>query len=417
MAHIRIGDSIRNTNTTAFEATGPDTFILDAGAYLITDSGAIAVNLHEAWTVEINGEIGSFEHHEAALRLTAASDTTLSTVVIGKTGDVTGRDSGGGFGILSDHALTLTNFGTIGGGGGSEIGSAIFASGVTSIVNAGSIVGNVFTGAHEDHFTDFKKVVHSIKNGVVNGTIDLGDGDDHFKGGASAETVRDGGGSDTYSLGGGNDTFLAVKDDLRSPGTDLADHVDGGTGIDTYDLKGATGTLVVNLDSKVHFGNVAPHTAFVLFGPMDTVLNFENVNGGASADNVFGSSAKNVLDGGAGADVLAGGGGRDILTGGDDADAFVFTKLSDSGLTASSRDLITDFVRTVDLIDLSSIETAIGHNFTFIEQNFFSHTAGQLRETYSGGNTIVWGDVNGDNKADFSIALEGHFLLRQSDFL
>jgi hypothetical protein len=36
---------------------------------------------------------------------------------------------------------------------------------------------------------------------------------------------------------------------------------------------------------------------------------------------------------------------------------------------------------------------------------------GQLRESFSGGNTIVSGDVNGDGKADFSIALKGHFLL------
>jgi hypothetical protein len=172
MAHFRIGDSIHNTtSTTAFDGPAPGgTLILDAGAYLITDSGAITVILHEAWTAQINGEIGSFEHHEAALRLTAASDTTLSTVVIGKTGDVTGKDFGGGTGIISDHALTLTNFGTIGGGGSSELGSAILAGGVTSIVNAGSIVGNVFTGAHEDHFADFKKVGHVIKNGFVTGS-------------------------------------------------------------------------------------------------------------------------------------------------------------------------------------------------------------------------------------------------------
>jgi len=41
---------------------------------------------------------------------------------------------------------------------------------------------------------------------------------------------------------------------------------------------------------------------------------------------------------------------------------------------------------------------------------------GELREAFSGANTIVSGDVNGDGKADFSIALQGHHFLTVSDF-
>jgi serralysin len=42
--------------------------------------------------------------------------------------------------------------------------------------------------------------------------------------------------------------------------------------------------------------------------------------------------------------------------------------------------------------------------------------AGELRYYFSRGNTIVAGDVNGDGKADFTIALASHFLLNDTHF-
>src|SRR4029077_10368560 len=113
--------------------------------------------------------------------------------------------------------------------------------------------------------------------------------------------------------------------------------------------------------------------------------------------------------------------GRDVLTGGADGDTFRFLALSDSGKTGATRDLITDFTQGApgvsDVIDLSTIDAKTGagnpgdDDFTFIGVSNFSGVKGQLRESFSGGNTIISGDVNGDGKADFSIALKGHFLL------
>ncbi len=43
--------------------------------------------------------------------------------------------------------------------------------------------------------------------------------------------------------------------------------------------------------------------------------------------------------------------------------------------------------------------------------------AGQLRYAQAGGDTMVYGDTNGDRVADFAIHLEGLVGLAASDFV
>src|SRR4029079_10429497 len=120
---------------------------------------------------------------------------------------------------------------------------------------------------------------------------------------------------------------------------------------------------------------------------------------------------------------LIGLGGRDVMTGGADADSFHFLKLTDSGTTNATRDLITDFAPGEDTIDLSAIDangSAAGDTaFNFIGVAHFSGTRGELRQGFSNGNTIISGDVNGDGSADFSIVLKGGLFLLSgaSDFV
>jgi Ca2+-binding RTX toxin-like protein len=125
-----------------------------------------------------------------------------------------------------------------------------------------------------------------------------------------------------------------------------------------------------------------------------------------------GFGGKDTLDGGAGNDELTGGAGKDQLTGGPGADFFDFISLSDSGITAGTRDLIADFEEGSDTIDLSAIDAntknAAGTNdaFTFIGTNTpFTGTAGELHAFWSAIGQIIEGDVNGDKKADFSIEI------------
>jgi Ca2+-binding RTX toxin-like protein len=144
------------------------------------------------------------------------------------------------------------------------------------------------------------------------------------------------------------------------------------------------------------------------------------VTGGDGKDRIYGGTENNILSGGNGKDQLLGGGGADILTGGPGADRFIFKTLSDSTVAARGRDTITDFAPGRDTIDLHSIDanSKVDGNqaFLFIGGQDFHHKAGELHIVRSSGDTVVEGDVNGDGKADFAIALTGHINLNSGDF-
>ena len=149
------------------------------------------------------------------------------------------------------------------------------------------------------------------------------------------------------------------------------------------------------------------------------------IDGLETGDLLTGGAGANTLQGTVRADVLFGSTGRDTMTGGAGADTFVFTALNQSGITAASRDVITDFVNGTDRIDLSGIDaktTVIGNDaFTFIGNGVFAGGgaagAGQLRYSFAGTNTIVEGDVNGDGLADFQIQLTGHHTMTVADMV
>jgi hypothetical protein len=98
---------------------------------------------------------------------------------------------------------------------------------------------------------------------------------------------------------------------------------------------------------------------------------------------------------------------------------FTIAALADSTIAASGRDTITDF--SGDLIDLHLIDAnanlAGAQAFNFIGANAFSGAAGELRAAPSGANTLVSGDVTGDQLADFSVLLAGPHTLGATDFI
>ena len=166
--------------------------------------------------------------------------------------------------------------------------------------------------------------------------------------------------------------------------------------------------------------------------PVDSTLT--KVTGTAAADRLTGDAGNNYIDGkggndvmngGAGHDVLFGGAGRDVMTGGTGNDVFMFKAISDMGTNAGTRDIVTDFVKGQDKIDLSAIDanTKLSGDqaFTFLasDNQSFTHKAGELawRIDAAHNQTIIQGDANGDGVHDFEIQLTGQIHLGAGDFV
>jgi parallel beta-helix repeat protein len=148
-------------------------------------------------------------------------------------------------------------------------------------------------------------------------------------------------------------------------------------------------------------------------GGGDDVLRGKNGN-----DVLIGGDGNDQLFGGNGDDVLFGGMGTDILHGGRGKDTFVFTNIAESR-PGQGRDSIEDFTQGEDKIDVSRIDAIAGGSndaFVFIGTAAFT-AAGQLRQFESGKGIIVEGDVTGDGKADFQIAVQTQVALTHEDFI
>ena len=111
-----------------------------------------------------------------------------------------------------------------------------------------------------------------------------------------------------------------------------------------------------------------------------------------------------------------GGLGKDVLNGGLGADAFVFRSVAEAGL-GTGRDVVQDFRRGVDKIDLVGIDAnsarAGDQVFKFIGSSAFSGAGGELR--YNVG--VLTGDVDGDGRAEFTIEIGNLAALSQTDLL
>jgi Ca2+-binding RTX toxin-like protein len=146
------------------------------------------------------------------------------------------------------------------------------------------------------------------------------------------------------------------------------------------------------------------------------------LEGGSGKDTLQGLGGNDTLKGAAGADTLYGGAGADDLYGGAGADTFQFKALSETTVAASGRDTIFDFSAAAgDRIDLSGIDantkTTANDAFSFVGTKAFSGKAGELRYEKQASDTYVYGDVNGDKKADFAIHLDDAITFEKGYFV
>ncbi|MEE4345589.1 MAG: calcium-binding protein, partial [Paracoccaceae bacterium] len=189
--------------------------------------------------------------------------------------------------------------------------------------------------------------------GNGNDTIFGGNGDDAIFGGNGNDLLLGGPGVDSIFGGAGNDTLI---------GNQSGDFLDGGDGSDVYMLEGAdvindTGTTGADRAQISAAGGLAIAVGgwtgveringFIGNDTIDATgaTAAQTLDGSAGDDLLIGGTGNDTLFGGNGADRLIGGAGRDFLVGGAGADDFVFA-------TGSGSDVIRDFVRGTDQIDL-----------------------------------------------------------------
>jgi Ca2+-binding RTX toxin-like protein len=240
-------------------------------------------------------------------------------------------------------------------------------TGATAVGGLGNALANVITG-----------------NGVRNVLTGLG-GDDTLAGGGGDDQLNGNTGADRMEGGAGNDTFVVDN------AGDVTIEADDG-GVDRV-LSSVDHTLAGNVEQLTLIGA----------GDIDGA-------GNKVANIIIGNAQVNRLNGGFGNDTLNGRGGIDILTGGLDGDVFEFSSPGDSAVTA--RDLIDGFDKPGaapgDVIDLSGIDAVAGGEddaFAFLGANPGVTFGGSMWLADEAGETIVFGNVDGDLAADFAIRI------------
>ena len=349
---------------------------LDGGAGRDTASyaeevGAVAVTLNGATkaTVTIDGKASDSLRNIENVTGGAGADLL--------TGDILANtlDGGGGADTLVGGAGDDLLIGRIGadildGGAGSDTASYAEKTATVSVTLNGANDAKVqLAGIDEDIVRNIENIIGGLGNDLLTGdglanTLTGGGGSDVLSGMAGNDILDGGQGIDTASyaekalaiqlvLGGGADAQVKVggivedtirnieniiggsgNDDItgdtqanllqggggndRLTGMQGKDTLDGGAGSDTAVYAERIFSVEVTLDGA------NPTIVSVNGLEEDTLLNIENLVGGAAADRFTGDAAANTFEGNAGGDMLQGGGGIDTLDGGAGIDTASF---------------------------------------------------------------------------------------------
>lgn len=147
------------------------------------------------------------------------------------------------------------------------------------------------------------------------------------------------------------------------------------------------------------------------------------LRGYAGNDSVSGGGGNDKLDGESGNDLLRGEAGRDSMRGGSGNDIFDFNALFDLGVLSNTRDVITDFVRGQDKIDLASLDAnqPVAGNQAFfapVVGGAFSGSFYRVGALYFDNVAhVLYGNSDADKTAEFAIELTGVTTLAASNFL
>ncbi|MCY1209909.1 VCBS repeat protein [compost metagenome] len=259
-----------------------------------------------------------------------------------------------------------------------------------------------------------------VSAGDGNDYVDAGNGDDIVEGGSGDDTLLGANGKDRVFGGLGNDNLSGGNGTdavYGGSGDDVIGSIDGSSALYTGDNGGDT-LYGDGYDSYADYLLGAGHESArpgndrIYGGNGDDLIYGDNGNHAALGgdDIIAGGNGKDTIYGEGGNDKIAGGGGGDTLSGGYGADVFVYNAVSDS--TAAGMDVITDFQRGVDHLDLRPVLGDTG-----FEWGGRQPTAHGAWFQQSGGNTYVYVDVDGNPAtAEMVIKLNGLHELSKSDF-
>ncbi|MDZ7872597.1 MAG: peroxidase family protein [Rhizobium sp.] len=311
-------------------------------------------------------------------------------------GSGTGGGTGGGSGTGGGTTPTpvpiaaLTLIGTasadalVGAGGDDTI-----LGGAGTDVLAGQGGSDILRGEDGDDVVSGGDGNDVINAGLGDDEVHAGGGNDIVFGGAGSDLVFGDGGHDVIEGGAGDDRVWAGSGDDTVIATlnDGNDVYYGEDGTDTLDYAATSANLTVDLGNGFNSrGSVSGGTT-----GSDTFYGFENFIGGSGHDAIVASSAVNIIDGGLGDDV------------------FKFTSAANA-----DGDTIYGF-QTGDRIDftgMGAMKLEAGQTIDAIGDVTITHEMRDGEEF-----TVIRGNTQGDNAADFELSLQGRHNLTINDFL
>jgi Ca2+-binding RTX toxin-like protein len=352
--YVAEGSTVGSTDNFAITGTGLDVSV-DIDGAIYGDLGGLSLTNTSSAVVRIgdHGQIGGDPGDSNAMSLDGFEGSVENR---GKIRGYVGID------VLNASDSEISNYGSII-GASHGIDLQVGSSGAFTFLNFGRLDTATATGGFNAIYDSQGTASDVILNaGVINGTILLGDGNDFYYGGA-------------------------------------AKPMDGG---------------LVEILLAVGGGTNAKISAYVDAGDGDDLL-----FGSKFVDYLVGNKGRDTVTGGGGDDVIVGGLGKDSLVGGTGADEFAYQTVNDSH--GNSVDIISDFShKQHDRLSISAIDakpgTADDDAFKFIGTDGFANRIGALRYTFENGHTVVQGNLDHDNQAEFEIVLNGEIHLQKSDF-